>query len=54
MIKTHKRFGRKTYTIFDWCQTKREAIREAKQLRKAGWFARIISAGTGYHVWRVK
>jgi len=59
---TQRFFGNNVYFLFDWCQTKREAIKEANQLRagkhkspssgRAKWYVRIIPAGDGYQIWR--
>lgn len=47
-------FNNKVYFLFDWCSTKREATRQASQLRKGKdkWFVRVVPAGSGYHIWR--
>lgn len=57
---TQRIFGNKVYFLFDWAATKREAVAEAKKLRKGGkpksgnpsWFVRIVPAGDGYQIWR--
>ena len=51
---SQRMFNGKVYFLFDWCATKREATKEASQLRrgKHKWFVRVVPAGTGYHIWR--
>jgi len=47
-------FNGKAYSLFDWCSTKQEAVKEASELRNGHpkYLVRIIPAGTGFKIWR--
>ena len=49
-----RKFNGKVYNLYDWCATKREAVKEAKELRKSRqkYQVRVVPAGTGYHIYR--
>ena len=53
-MKTTRKFNGKTYMLFDWASTRREATKEANELRREGWRVRVVPAGEGYHIWRRK
>ena len=54
MVIHQRLFGGKVFFLFDWCQTKEEAKKEARELG-AGipkWFVRVVPAGDGFQIWR--
>ncbi len=51
MAKRTRRFDGNVYSLFDFTFNKREAKKEAKELRAKGKRVRVIPAGTGYHIW---
>jgi len=53
-VKSTKEFDGKLYQLFDWSQTKREAVQEASELRREGYLVRVVQAGDGYRIWRRK
>lgn len=45
-------FRGKKYTLFDWAANKREALREARELRREdGRHVHLVKADEGYHIW---
>lgn len=45
-------FRGKKYTLFDWAANKREAMREARELRREdGRHVHLTKADEGYHIW---
>ncbi len=51
MAKTTRTFAGKAYRLFDFAFTKREANKEAKELRNKGKLVRVVPAGEGFHIW---
>jgi hypothetical protein len=49
--KLSRTFNGKSYKPFDWCRTKREAIKEKREQQKIGKSVRVTKATEGYMLW---